>query len=316
MKTQFNREGIYDIPLIDKKYYCSPIISSLKFTYLMKLVLLTDTSKHLIEDIIEYKNIINKQNNNGWTALMIASRNSNTYSSIDTVKELIKTGADINKQNNNSWTALMFACKYSNTDSTLDTVKELIKTGADLNIQESTGWTALMFAGRYSNTDSNLDTVKELIKAGADINKQNNHGWTALTLACRYSNTDSNLDTVKELIKAGADINFNELISLKDIEIDHLLVERYKYDLYKIKNLIQKDKLDELVYQYVMRKEIIKNIIKHKNNIYDLPSNIISLCCQIRFESINEYKDIPSKIKKLFDIKNMQDLKTKTNFYL
>ena len=206
-ETQFDNEPIDQIPDSNKEYWCSPITKSTGFTYLMKLVLLTNKNPHLIDKIKNYKNEINKQNNNGWTALMLSCRNSNTKSNIQTVIELIQENADLNKQNDNGFTALMLSCRYSNTDSNIQIVKELIQRGADLNKQNNDGRTALSLSCRYSNTESNIETVKELIQRGADLNKQNNDGWTALMFSCRYSNTESNIRTVTELIKGDADCN-------------------------------------------------------------------------------------------------------------
>jgi hypothetical protein len=55
---------------------------------------------------------------------------------------LIEAGADLNKQSNNGDTALIFACSSSNTTSTENTVKMLIEAGADLNKQTNDGSTA------------------------------------------------------------------------------------------------------------------------------------------------------------------------------
>lgn len=43
---------------------------------------------------------------------------------------------NINLKNNNGETALMLASKYSNTDSSIETVKILIDYGANVNLQD------------------------------------------------------------------------------------------------------------------------------------------------------------------------------------
>jgi ankyrin repeat protein len=191
-------------------YPCSDISKSGGFTYLMKLVMNPLCAENI--DIFEYilqffdEDYINKQNHIGWTALMLASRNSKTDSSEKTVKMLLDAGADVNLQNED-WTALMFASRYSNNDSSEKTVKMLLDAGADVNLQNKDGCTALMFASRYSNKYSSEKTVKMLLDAGVDVDLKNEDGWTALMLASRYSNNDSSEKTVKMLLDAGADVN-------------------------------------------------------------------------------------------------------------
>ena len=62
---------------------------------------------------------------------MLASRYSNTNSSLDTVQLLLESEAQVNLKNDDDSTALMLAVKYSNTDSLLETVKLLLEYGAD-----------------------------------------------------------------------------------------------------------------------------------------------------------------------------------------
>ncbi len=75
---------------------------------------------------------------------MLACRDSNTYSTNETVELLLKAGANIDLQKNDGWTSLMMACRNSRTDSTNETVKLLISEGADINLKDDEGWTALM----------------------------------------------------------------------------------------------------------------------------------------------------------------------------
>jgi ankyrin repeat protein len=110
------------------EYKCSPYTNSKGFTKLMKLVLLTGKHPELLKDIEEelYVNpsTLNKQNNNGWTALHIVCRNIRTNSNEQTVQMLLNhPDIDINKQSDIGWTALHCAGRYSNTDSTEGTVQ-------------------------------------------------------------------------------------------------------------------------------------------------------------------------------------------------
>ena len=72
------------------------------------------------------RNKINEKNNAGWTALMLAARNSRTYSSENTVRLLLNACADPTLQEKTGWTALMMAIGYSKTDSTPGTIKLLL----------------------------------------------------------------------------------------------------------------------------------------------------------------------------------------------
>ena len=383
MNTQFDSEPIDREPDPNKEYSCSEYLVSAGFTYLMKIVLLTNKHPELIKEISKYKNIINNTNKEGWTALMLASRNSGTsnVSSIETVKELIKEGADINtKGGRDNWFTLMLACKNSGTSSSVETVRELIKAGADVNLVGDDGWTCLMSASRYSNITSNIETVRDLIKAKANISMKNGCGWTAFMLACRNSGTTSNVETVKELIRAGAnlsekydnkltplelacgdfnttgnietvkeliengcEIDFEGLVKMNNKQINKLLVERYKYNPYKIRKIIGdtdsdpvgqdkrdpvgQDKrdaklFDELCEQKVHRNSINKMITKHRDLLYYSPNNIIYLCCEINFSLKNStdirktvYKTISDKLKFLFDIKNEDDMLYKIKYY-
>lgn len=99
METQFDD---LSIPNIDTEYYCSPITKATGFTHLMKLVLMVNKCPEviaLIKEIIKDANVVNAQNSKGWTASMIACRNSNTYSNNLVVEMLINANADINQKN-------------------------------------------------------------------------------------------------------------------------------------------------------------------------------------------------------------------------
>lgn len=72
------------------------------------------------------------------------------------IKLLIARGADINKQTNNGWTALMLAtedaCGYKYTEI----VRTLLECGADRNLRNNDGHTALMLAEKNCNTNKDL----------------------------------------------------------------------------------------------------------------------------------------------------------------
>jgi ankyrin repeat protein len=240
-------ENIFDVPDINWLYECSPYTTSSGFTLLMKWVMLTkkhpfleyEIKKHINENSESLRDLtfgsesksINQQNNEGWTPLMLASRNSNTYSTENTVKILIDAGADLNIQEKNGWSSLMLASRNSNTYSTENTVKLLIDAGADVNIQLKSGLTALMLASTNSKTDSTENTVKMLIDAGADVNIQNGRGCTALMLAVQFDE-DNTENIVKMLINAKANLN------VQNIDCDTVLTIALRGEKYNIARML------------------------------------------------------------------------------
>jgi len=186
------------------------------------------------------KTMVNKQNNKGWTALMIICRNSSKFKNYEEIiKLLLEYGADPNVRDNIGWTALMLASRNSNIDSTEGTVKILLEYGADPNIKDNNGWTALMMSSRYSNTESTEGTVKLILEYRADPNIKNDDGWTSLMLASRSLNMDSTEGTVRLLLRYIYDIN-NEIKDdnfkndefIKLFTISHKLNTELKEELY------------------------------------------------------------------------------------
>ncbi len=191
------------------EYDCSPLTKSTGFTPLMRMVQCADRVNILgiiTTHIKKYPLDLDHQNEKGWTALMIACRNSSTTSSNLIVDLLLKAGAKINLKHQ-KWTALTLACRYSGTDSTNKTIELLLAAGADVDLQDDDGWNGLMMACMYSRTVSTNKAVKILLEAGANVNLQNNKGSTALMLACCNNNKTSTIKTVELLLDADADVN-------------------------------------------------------------------------------------------------------------
>ena len=183
------------------------------------------TLHQLIELLTTLKTTIeakNKVDKNGKTELFYAK-------TAEEVKLLLEKGIDINHQDLNGNTALMAASKYSNTSSTQETVEVLIKAGANLDIQNKYGYTALILASMCSNTSSKQETVEALVKAGAKLDIQTNDDYTALIIASIYSNTSSTQKTVEALVKAGATLGYTALmLASKQETIDYLTKETEK----------------------------------------------------------------------------------------
>jgi ankyrin repeat protein len=168
------------------------------------------STENTVKMLIEAGAELNIQDNDGATALIYASETSNSISTENTVKMLIEAGADLNIKNNNGTTALILASVYSNITSTENTLKMLIDAGANLNLKDNGGRTPLMYASVYSNSTSTENTLKMLIDAGADLNIKDNGGRTPLIYASAYSNSTSTENTLKILIDAGADLNITD----------------------------------------------------------------------------------------------------------
>ena len=103
--------------------------------------------------------------------------------------------------------------------------------------------------------------------------------------------------------------------------IYNFLVQRYKYNPNKIKNIFHKldDSIIELAYEQKMyMKSIVKSLPKHRDDIYYNSDNIISLCSEYNFAKTSKNKNyiFPKKLKLLFDIKNENDIEKCVQFYL
>jgi uncharacterized protein len=114
---------------------------------------------------------VNAQDNDGATALMLASQNGH----LNVVKALLEKGADVNAKANEGETALMVACDRGH----MEVVKALLDKNADVNVKANGGTTALMVA----STHGHLDMVKALLESGAEVNAKTGDGRSALNAA-------------------------------------------------------------------------------------------------------------------------------------
>jgi len=151
-----------------------------------------------VKGLISAGSDVNAKDNNGWTALLMAS-SSGTYdwTDINILEALISAGADVNAKTEYGYTALGFASMEGNEDL----VKMLLSAGADVNGRGSCFSTALMEAVSQERTG----TVKILLAAGADVNaKDVQTGETAWSWASRYGIIEDNPELAQLLRDAGA----------------------------------------------------------------------------------------------------------------
>ena len=140
----------------DNTYRALDIIPDKKHT--MKVILNNFSySLYVInfKELIKYNFPLNAKDNDGDTALILASNQGN----IEIVKLLIGAGVDLNIKNNGGGTALMWASKYNH----IEIAKLLINAGANLNIKNKYDDTALIIA----NNNKHKKIVELLKSKGA-----------------------------------------------------------------------------------------------------------------------------------------------------
>tara|TARA_R110000772_G_scaffold91154_3_gene187622 strand:- start:288 stop:809 length:522 start_codon:yes stop_codon:yes gene_type:complete len=122
-----------------------------------------------------YPNNLNKENDQGYTPLMLAAYHGN----VETATYLVHHGADLNGESKYG-TPIMAAAIKGN----VDILRLLLSGGADLNKTDSNGTTALLYASIFS-----LNEIAELLlKGGANAKLKDSKGNTALDYAILTQN--------------------------------------------------------------------------------------------------------------------------------
>ena len=200
---------IYSAPDPKTEYYCHQNIKSAGFNLLMKLVLLAsehrETDNSIKNYLKKFPDSINKQNDKGWTALMLAVANVNKYSTINTIKQLIVSKADPNIKNVNGTTALMMAVtdEYDN----IEVIKLLLDGGVDQNIQDNNGQTALTMS--IMNKVHIDKYYNFLIKNDMTVNIKDKFGNTPLIYAIKLYSGDKQTELITKLLQSKADANIS-----------------------------------------------------------------------------------------------------------
>jgi len=209
----FNLSSITFPCTVDKDDDCAG------FTKLHRYVMLTrDEPIYIIKIkklLSKYLDLINMQNNRGWTALMLAAANSTRYSTLETV-ELLLDIPGINLEiptliGGN--TALGLATGFVGLTSNLETVRLLLSKGANIGHVNYTGDSILQFALKSLQDKKKyciIEVVELFIGLKIDLDNQNKSGSTALRFVARLSNTEWFDQIIIKLITSGANINIKD----------------------------------------------------------------------------------------------------------
>lgn len=196
----------------NKIYNISKFKKAKNLNFLQKLILISNIpfiKKILIENIKFFTiDDINYQNSKKWTALMMASRNSNHYSNETIVKLLLDNGANVNLKNDKGWDALLLSCRNSSCDSTFNTVKMLIEHGADIQSKNNLNQNALMLSANYIKKESNLETVKYLLEMNVNLDQVNIYNENVIMICSRNTEYSSSTELLKILLEYKYDSNF------------------------------------------------------------------------------------------------------------
>ncbi|KAH8430510.1 ankyrin repeat domain-containing protein [Aspergillus melleus] len=145
----------------------------------------------IIEHLMAERNIVERLDDNGQTALFIAASNGQC----PTVRFLIDKGSDIHHRAHDRRTALHFAAESGHDD----VARLLLKFGANMLAVDNSGQSAL----HYAASNGHSKVVYLLMEQGAPPNLQDYSGMTPLHLAVRSESSE----TIVFLLDKGANVN-------------------------------------------------------------------------------------------------------------
>ena len=292
----------------------------------------------IIKLFLNHKELdINIQNNEGETILMELSKDDSVDPKIEIVELLLShKSIDVNKKNNVGYTALMLLIRNRNRIFQIMTARMLLgHKKLNINEQDNEGFTYLMMMCNHEENEDRT-TVAKLILSHPDIdlNKKNNRDMQVTKIIDHNYNNfctkipelilchprlSIDIDTLQTLLNNRNNERYVEILIPK---IFNPLI--FNYDFITKILVISGDKYNIIKYCYLhtnVKKNIIKDIKNHKEQLYCKPHNIIALCSEIDFElkfktREEVFKKLDKKLKFIFDIKNEFDMVNKTLFYL
>ena len=192
---------------------------------------------------------VDAENDNGDTALMIASKEGHVQAS----RLLIKSGADINKKNIHGDTPLHFASLSGNEDL----LTLLLSEGANPNATNNLGGNPLLNAV----SKNHLSTTRTLIEAGADLQQETDTGFNAIHAML----TSTKADEFRTIIPPSFDEVINQYSGSREDsgEAEDIIPEINRlikpYDLDKIKE-VQSVKAWPILFDFM---DMISTHLKH-----------------------------------------------------
>lgn len=195
----------------DKTYLCgTPGINSRGFTQLMYLVIKLNNIKDdgKFEKFIEQnRDQLDKQNELGYTALILACATNFNDNKKNIINTLIKAGCNLNIQNKGGQSALdITALRNIGTSHPISILKLLIESGIDVNLRDCNEKTTFMRACKYCHKDVILTLMES---PNINLNTKDKNGYTILMqLLCNNVINDIERTIIMELlIKKGTDVN-------------------------------------------------------------------------------------------------------------
>ncbi len=236
MLNQFDSEYLDAKPPKTPLYQIYPGTYDFGFRMIHKLVLSTrkhpGTLRFLIRKMLKKKpRRLLQQTVKGWNPLMLAVANSETVSTPDTVKLLLKYAEKfpgfLETLNGHQETALILAARFTRHGySSNSTIQLLLDAGAQVDFMNVGGFTALKMAISCATTTNMDATVRLLLKAGADVNLV--PAGEIVALSCLESAVMSGRNHFTEsimriLLEAGAQIDSRGLRGMTPL----MLASRY-----------------------------------------------------------------------------------------
>jgi ankyrin repeat protein len=125
---------------------------------------------NIICENIEFEDI-NLKDIDGWAPLYCAVRESNKYSTLETVELILKYKSNINAKTIWQNAALKNYCMFINSSSNIETLRLLLEYDANVDLVDANGETALFELIK----NNNLKAIKLLLKYGVKINIKNKY---------------------------------------------------------------------------------------------------------------------------------------------